>query len=85
MEAQESEAVRIDRAARVVAALPEGGLFAGKEWRVADQPFVLPLEMAKELPKLGFRLRKFVEACNLLYRLSTSGKRPSWIADLLDR
>ena len=30
MEAQESEAVRIDRAARVVSSLPEGGLFAGK-------------------------------------------------------
>ncbi len=65
--------------------MPEGGLFAGKEWRVAAEPFVLPPGMGEELEKLGFRLRKFVEACNLLYRLSASGKRPAWIADLLDR
>jgi hypothetical protein len=60
-------------------------LFAGKEWRVAAEPFVLPAGMDEELEKLGFRLRKFVEACNLLYRLSVSGKRAAWIADLLDR
>jgi hypothetical protein len=73
------------RAARVRAALPPGGLFAGKEWRVAAEPFVLPAGMDEELEKLGFRLRKFVEACNLLYRLSVSGKRAAWIAELLDR
>jgi hypothetical protein len=65
--------------------MPPGGLFAGKEWRVAAEPFVLPPGMDEELEKLGFRLRKFVEACNLLYRLSVSGKRPVWIAELLDR
>ena len=76
---------RVARAARVRDALPPGGLFAGKECRVAAEPFVLPPGMDEELEKLGFRLRKFVEACNLLYRLSVSGKRPAWIADLLDR
>lgn len=65
--------------------MPPGGLFAGKEWRVAAEPFVLPAEMVGELEKLGFRLRKFTEACNLLYRLSVSGKRAAWIAELLDR
>ncbi len=73
------------RADRVRDAMPPGGLFAGKEWRVAAEPFVLPPGMDEELEKLGFRLRKFVEACNLLYRLSVSGKRPVWIAELLDR
>ena len=67
------------------AAMPGGGLFAGKEWRVAAEPFDLPEGMGEELEKLGFRLRKFVEACNLLYRLSVTGKRPAWIAELLDR
>ena len=75
----------ITRAERIRAALPAGGLFAGKEWRVAPEPLVLPPEMDEELEKLGFRLRKFTEACNLLYRLSVSGKKPAWIADLLDR
>ena len=75
----------VTRAERIRAALPAGGLFAGKEWRVAPEPLVLPQEMDEELEKLGFRLRKFTEACNLLYRLSVSGKKPAWIADLLDR
>ena len=75
----------LTRTERIRAALPAGGLFAGKEWRVAPEPLVLPPEMDEELEKLGFRLRKFTEACNLLYRLSVSGKKPAWIADLLDR
>lgn len=65
--------------------MPPGGLFAGREWRVAPEPFDLPAGYDVALEKLGFRLRKFVEACNLLYRLSASGKQPAWIAELLDR
>jgi len=80
-----AESERVARAERIRAALPPDGLFAGKEWRVAAEPFVLPSGMEEELAKLGFRLRKFTEACNLLYRLSVSGKRPAWIAELLDR
>ncbi len=82
---REGEAVRVARARRVRGAMPPGGLFAGKEWRVAAEPFRLPSGLVGELDKLGFRLRKFVEACNLLYRLSVNGKRPAWIAELLDR
>lgn len=85
MSAPATDDERIARAARVRAAMPSGGLFAGKEWRVAAEPFVLPAGLDLELEKLGFRLRKFTEACNLLYRLSVSGKRPPWIAELLDR
>ena len=80
-----AEAERAARADRIRAAMPPGGLFAGKEWRVSPEPFVLPPRACGELEKLGFRLRKFVEACNRLYRLSVSGKRPAWIAALLDR
>lgn len=85
MSAANTPEERVARADRVRDAMPPGGLFAGKEWRVAAEPFVLPPGMDEELEKLGFRLRKFVEACNLLYRLSVSGKRPVWIAELLDR
>lgn len=85
LRASEPEAVRVGRARRVREAMPPGGLFAGKEWRVAPEPFALPAGMEEELEKLGFRLRKFVEACNLLYRLSSTGKQPGWIAELLDR
>jgi hypothetical protein len=80
-----AEDERSVRAARIRSALPPGGLFAGKEWRVAAEPFRLPPGMVEELEKLGFRLRKFVEAGNRLYRLSVAGKRPAWIAELLDR
>ncbi|MGA0094095.1 MAG: hypothetical protein ACO3J2_07365 [Chthoniobacterales bacterium] len=80
-----ADAERRARAERIRAALPPDGLFAGKEWRVAPEPFVLPAGLDGELEKLGFRLRKFAEACNLLYRLSVAGKRPPWIAELLDR
>ncbi len=80
-----TDSERLARVARIRAALPPGGLFAGKEWRGSPEPFLLPAGMDEELEKLGFRLRKFTEACNLLYRLSVSGKQPAWIAELLDR
>lgn len=85
MSAIATESERLARAERIRAAMPPGGLFAGKEWRVSAEPFILPEGTGEELEKLGFRLRKFTEACNLLYRLSASGKRPAWIAELLDR
>lgn len=85
MSALPDERARVERAARIREALPPEGLFAGKDWRVAAEPLALPAALVEELDKLGYRLRKFVEACNLLYRLSVSGKRPGWIADLLDR
>ena len=81
----QDERARVERAARIREALPPVGLFAGKEWRVSAEPLALPATLIEELDKLGYQLRKFVEACNLLYRLSVSGKRPAWIADLLDR
>ena len=85
MSAIATESERLARAERIRAAMPPGGLFAGKDWRLSPEPFVLPAGMDEELEKLGFRLRKFTEACNLLYRLSVSAKRPAWIAELLDR
>ena len=65
--------------------VPEGELFAGKEWRWSPIPFRLAPLLAKELDTMGYRLLQFAEACELLYRQSVEGKQPHWIAELLDR
>ncbi|PWU09781.1 MAG: hypothetical protein C5B47_03010 [Verrucomicrobia bacterium] len=80
-----SDQEAIQRANRIRVALPEGGLFHEKSWRISPDPFHLPSPIAEEIEKLGYRLTLFVKACNLLYRLSCDGRRPSWIAELLDR
>lgn len=74
-----------DRARAIRAALPEGGLFHEKSWRVSPDAFSIDEKLAEELDKLGYRLTLFVRACNQLYRFSVSGREPAWIADLLDR
>ncbi len=72
-------------AGRIAAKIPAGGLFAEKEWRISPVPFPLPASLHREIEKLGYRLHKFLEVSNLLYRLSVKGKMPSWIAELLDQ
>ncbi|MCX7713394.1 MAG: hypothetical protein N2035_07005 [Chthoniobacterales bacterium] len=71
-------------ALRIQNKIPSGGLFANHSWLTSPYPFPLPVYLAKDLEKLGYRLWKFLKACNLLYHLSTKGKAPSWIAQLLD-
>ncbi len=65
-------------------AIPPGGLFAGKEWRLAPDPFPLPSELHARIVDLGPRLHAFYQACNLLYRQSVEGKQPAWIHRYLD-
>jgi hypothetical protein len=79
------QADSLARARAVAQAMPEGGLFAGLHWRVAPDPWEIPATLARDLPKLGHRLWKFLHACNLLYRRSVKGTAPAWIAELLDR
>jgi len=67
------------------AALPPGGLFADQHWRISPTPFALGPELAKELDSLGRVLLQFYRAVNLLYRKSTEGKQPEWIARWLDQ
>ena len=76
---------KLERAKAIQAALPEGGLFHEKSWRVSPDAFPLEEKLAGELEKLGYRLTLFVRACNQLYRFSVNGREPAWIADLLDR
>lgn len=66
-------------------ALPEGGLFHEKSWRIAATPFPIEEALAEEIDKLGYRLTLFLRACNQLYRFSVSGRQPAWIAEILDR
>ncbi|MFV0336777.1 MAG: hypothetical protein ACK5LK_00840 [Chthoniobacterales bacterium] len=64
--------------------LPEGGLFHEKEWRITPEPFGISPTLADELDKLGYRLTKFIHACNNLYHSSIKGTSPAWIAQWLD-
>src|SRR5216683_4700620 len=65
--------------------LPAEGLFAGHDWRVSPVPLRLPSALAKELDSLGRVLLQFYRAVNLLYRKSTEGKQPEWVARWLDQ
>lgn len=65
-------------------ALPEGGLFAGHEWRIATEPFWLDQNQSRELEEMGRILLAFYQALNRLYRASVDGKQPDWIARWLE-
>lgn len=73
------------KAELVRAAMPEGGLFAEKAWRISPEPFVLSPAEVKYLEQLGPLLHRFQKVCDLIYRRSRKGSLPGWIADYLDR
>lgn len=75
----------VERARFVQERLPEGGLFAGQEWRVSPYPFPLSSQLVQELESLGRVLLKFYRAVNLLYRQSAAGKQPGWVAEWMDK
>jgi hypothetical protein len=72
------------RARFVRDALPRDGLFAGQTWRISPDPFPLTKELVEQLNWLGRVVLQFYRATNLLYRQSTDGKQPSWVAQLFD-
>ena len=63
---------------------PAEGLFAGLDWRISPDPFPLGPKLVTELETLGRVILQFYRAVNLLYRKSTEGKQPAWIAQWLD-
>ena len=65
-------------------AIPQGGLFADKTWRIAPDPFPLSAQLHEQIVELGPRLHVFNKACNLLHRQSVEGKQPPWIHRYLD-
>jgi len=73
-----------DQARFIRDSLPSGGLFAGLEWKVSPTPFPLDRDLANEIESLGRVLLQFYRATNLLYRKSTEGKQPEWVARWLD-
>ena len=73
------------KANHVLDQLPEGGLFAGHEWRIAPDPFPLNHELSHELMGLGRILHKFYQAADLLYRHSIIDKAPAWVAEYLEK
>ncbi len=64
--------------------LPEGGLFADRQWLWSLEPFELTKREKSQLESLGYILSKFQEACDSIYHRSVIGSAPSWIAELLD-
>lgn len=63
---------------------PKAGFFTDREWIWSPKPFPLSRTQKKTLNRLGHPLHRFQHACDELYRLSSEGRRPEWIASLLD-
>jgi hypothetical protein len=64
--------------------IPPHALFDGKAWKSSPRPLVLSEKHVQILKQLGPLLTTFVRSCNLLYRHSVEGKRPSWISQWMD-
>lgn len=64
--------------------LPPHGLFADREWLFSPEPLALPRALAGELERLGHRLVRFQEACDVVHRRSRRGSLPRWIAGYVD-
>jgi len=76
--------IELERARAVLERMPSTGLFAGKDWLVSPEPFLLSAEVADQLERLGHWLFKFVRATNRLYFQSVKGKKPGWIKDYFE-
>ncbi|HPA19597.1 MAG TPA: hypothetical protein PLU30_17750 [Verrucomicrobiae bacterium] len=72
------------RCADIRARMPDGGLFAGHDWRSSPSPLEVPAPVLETIRRLGPALQRFVEACNRLYLESAAGDAPPWIARWLD-
>ena len=66
------------------ASLPQGGLFANKQWLLSPKPLALSPKTVEKLERLGHQLAVFQSAANTLYRQSVRGKAPAWLAGYLD-
>ena len=64
---------------------PEGGFFADREWIWSPEPFRLSKGQKKQLQRLGHPLHRFQQASDEIYRLSSEGRRPDWIASPISK
>src|SRR5258706_8584549 len=74
-----------ERAEFIRQQIPPNGLFAGHQWRISPEPFLINRELLTELEFLGRVLLQFYRAVNLVYRRSVAGEQTAWIAQTLDR
>lgn len=81
----EQRAELLQKAQIIRDAIPEGGLFAEKAWRISPTPFPLDRKLVKVLEKLGPVLLRFQQACDVIYRRSRKATLPDWIAGYLDQ
>ena len=67
-------------------ALPEKGLFRGKElpFLLSPEPFRLEPKEVKHLEGLGRTLFSFQQACDRIYKRSKKEKITPWVAETLD-
>ncbi len=72
-----------EKVSHIRAAMPERGMFAGKEWLVSTQAFPIAHDLADKLNTLGPALLAFQKSCNELYHRSAAGEH-AWVAQLLD-
>lgn len=66
-------------------AMPAGGMFQDKEWRVSPQAFPLPGALVGKIHALGPACHAFQQACNRLYFEAAQGGPHAWVARLLDQ
>jgi hypothetical protein len=66
-------------------AMPESGLFRGKEWKLSPQPFPIASGVLAKIEALGSAALAFQRACNDLYFRSAAGEAHPWVATLLDQ
>lgn len=64
--------------------VPEGGLFADREWLWSSKPFELSKSERKTIQRLGQPLRRFQQASDEIYRQSMNGKLLRWPAEALN-
>jgi hypothetical protein len=72
------------RCGEIRSRLPDGGLFAGHDWRCSPEPLAAGADVLEKIRRLGPALQRFNGACNRLYLDSVSGGAPDWIARWLD-
>jgi hypothetical protein len=64
--------------------VPQGGLFADRQWLWSSRPFELSKRERKMIQGLGQPLRRFQQSCDDLYRQSMKGKVSPWISQILN-
>lgn len=77
-----------DTAARIQAiqdAMPDAGMFSGKEWVSSPTALPLPAWLVEKIELLGNAALAFQQACNRLYFAGIDQAEYAWVTKLLDQ